>query len=92
MFQDQIRDKLRPIVVVVNYNIKHHRNKRQAQRITLGPLAPVLNALPPNTQRTEVRLYGVVLSDAWLIGQAKENLGPVSLNPIIFSAVVDTIH
>ncbi|XP_066471185.1 integrin alpha-7 isoform X4 [Tiliqua scincoides] len=52
--KDQVRDKLRPIVVVVNYNIKHRRNKRQAQEATLGPLAPVLNALPPNTQRTEV--------------------------------------
>ncbi|KAJ6656444.1 hypothetical protein lerEdw1_003732 [Lerista edwardsae] len=52
--KDQFRDKLRPIVVVVNYDIKHRRNKRQAHGATLGPLAPVLNALPPNTQRTEV--------------------------------------
>ncbi|XP_062976019.1 integrin alpha-7 isoform X1 [Elgaria multicarinata webbii] len=52
--KDQVRDKLHPIVVVVSYNIKHARSRRQAQGATLGPLSPVLSALPPNTQRTEV--------------------------------------
>ncbi|XP_054859418.1 integrin alpha-7 isoform X1 [Eublepharis macularius] len=52
--KDKIRDKLRPIVVVVSYNIKHPRTKRQAQGATLGPLLPVLNPMPPRTQKTEV--------------------------------------
>ncbi|XP_060109433.1 integrin alpha-7 isoform X2 [Heteronotia binoei] len=52
--KDKIRDKLRPIVVVVSYNIKHPRIKRQAQGATLGPLMPVLNPMPPRTQKTEV--------------------------------------
>ncbi|XP_015261390.1 PREDICTED: integrin alpha-7 isoform X2 [Gekko japonicus] len=52
--KDKIRDKLRPIVVVVSYNIKHPRTKRQAQSATLGPLTPVLNPMPPRTQKTEV--------------------------------------
>ncbi|XP_044305526.1 integrin alpha-7 isoform X2 [Varanus komodoensis] len=52
--KDQVRDKLRPIVVVVNYNIKHARSRRQAPGATLGPLPPVMSVLPPNTQRTEV--------------------------------------
>uniref|UniRef100_A0A6J0SV55 Integrin alpha-7 isoform X1 n=1 Tax=Pogona vitticeps TaxID=103695 RepID=A0A6J0SV55_9SAUR len=52
--KDQIRDKLRPITVVVSYNIQHARSRRQVPKATLGPLLPVLNALPPNTQRTEV--------------------------------------
>ncbi|XP_053158528.1 integrin alpha-7 isoform X3 [Hemicordylus capensis] len=52
--KDQVRDKLRPIVVVLNYNIKHARSRRQAQGATLAPLMPVLNSLPPSTQRIEV--------------------------------------
>ncbi|XP_042304579.1 integrin alpha-7 isoform X2 [Sceloporus undulatus] len=52
--KDHVRDKLHPIVVLVSYNIKHARNRRQTSGATLGPLLPVLNALPPNTQRTEV--------------------------------------
>uniref|UniRef100_A0A670HQF8 Integrin subunit alpha 7 n=1 Tax=Podarcis muralis TaxID=64176 RepID=A0A670HQF8_PODMU len=52
--KDQVRDKLHPIVVVMNYNIKQARSKRQAQGATLGPLMPVLNVVPPSTQRTEV--------------------------------------
>ncbi|XP_034959768.2 integrin alpha-7 isoform X1 [Zootoca vivipara] len=52
--KDQVRDKLHPIVVMMNYNIKHARSKRQAHGATLGPLMPVLNVVPPSTQRTEV--------------------------------------
>ncbi|XP_061471375.1 integrin alpha-7 isoform X1 [Rhineura floridana] len=52
--KDQVRDKLRPIVVVMSYNLKHARSRRQAQEAMLGPLMPVLNALPPSTQKTEV--------------------------------------
>ncbi|XP_077184881.1 integrin alpha-7 isoform X2 [Paroedura picta] len=52
--KDKIRDKLRPIVVVMSYNIKHPRTKRQAQSATLGPLTPVLNPMPSHTQKTEV--------------------------------------
>uniref|UniRef100_A0A8D0BEA0 Integrin subunit alpha 7 n=1 Tax=Salvator merianae TaxID=96440 RepID=A0A8D0BEA0_SALMN len=52
--KDQLRDKLRPIVVVMNYNLKHARSRRQTQGTTLGPLMPMLNTLLPNTHRTEV--------------------------------------
>ncbi|XP_016850467.1 integrin alpha-7 isoform X1 [Anolis carolinensis] len=52
--KDHVRDKLRPIVVLVSYNIKHTRSRRQTPGATLGALSPVLNALPPNSQRTEV--------------------------------------
>ncbi|XP_048343564.1 integrin alpha-7 [Sphaerodactylus townsendi] len=52
--KDKIRDKLHPIVVVVSYNIKHPRAKRQVQGATLGPLMPVLNPMPPHSHKTEV--------------------------------------
>ncbi|XP_044851380.1 integrin alpha-7 [Mauremys mutica] len=52
--QDSIRDKLRPIVVVLTYSIEHARSKRQAQAAALPPLMPVLNAQLPSSQRAEV--------------------------------------
>uniref|UniRef100_A0A8D0HEU0 Integrin subunit alpha 7 n=1 Tax=Sphenodon punctatus TaxID=8508 RepID=A0A8D0HEU0_SPHPU len=53
--EDSIRDKLRPIPVLVSYNIKHTRAKRQTSAgTTLTPLTPMLNALQPSTQRAEV--------------------------------------
>ncbi|KAJ7317939.1 hypothetical protein JRQ81_004101, partial [Phrynocephalus forsythii] len=52
--KDQIRDKLRPIPVVVSYNIQKTRGRRQTPAAPLSPLLPVLNASPPNTQRAEV--------------------------------------
>uniref|UniRef100_A0A8D0LAH6 Integrin subunit alpha 7 n=1 Tax=Sphenodon punctatus TaxID=8508 RepID=A0A8D0LAH6_SPHPU len=52
--EDSIRDKLRPIPVLVSYNIKHTRAKRQTSAgTTLTPLTPMLNALQPSTQRAE---------------------------------------
>uniref|UniRef100_A0A8C8VPP3 Integrin subunit alpha 7 n=1 Tax=Pelusios castaneus TaxID=367368 RepID=A0A8C8VPP3_9SAUR len=52
--QDSVRDKLRPIIVVLTYSIKHARSKRQLQSTTLPPLMPVLNAQMPSSQRAEV--------------------------------------
>ncbi|XP_058022932.1 integrin alpha-7 isoform X4 [Ahaetulla prasina] len=52
--KEQVRDKLHPIVVTMTYNIKHGRSRRQIPGTTLGPLLPVLNAVPHNSQRIEV--------------------------------------
>ncbi|KAM6470463.1 integrin alpha-7 isoform 2-T2 [Liasis olivaceus] len=52
--KEQVRDKLHPIVVMMNYHIKHGRSRRQIPGTTLGPLSPILNALPHNSQRIEV--------------------------------------
>nr|XP_023966206.1 integrin alpha-7 isoform X12 [Chrysemys picta bellii] len=52
--QDSIRDKLRPIVLVLTYSIEHARSKRQVQAAALPPLMPVLNAQLPSSQRAEV--------------------------------------
>ncbi|KAM9115434.1 integrin alpha-7 isoform 2-T2 [Pangshura tecta] len=52
--QDSIRDKLRPIVVVLTYSTEHAWSKRQAQAAALPPLMPVLNAQLPSSQRAEV--------------------------------------
>ncbi|XP_063149612.1 integrin alpha-7 isoform X1 [Candoia aspera] len=52
--KEQVRDKLHPIVVMMSYNIKHGRSRRQIPGATLGSLPPVLNALPHNSQRIEV--------------------------------------
>ncbi|XP_074836469.1 integrin alpha-7 isoform X2 [Carettochelys insculpta] len=53
--QDSIRDKLRPITVVLTYGIKHARSKRQGLATTLPPLLPVLNPQLPNSQQAEVQ-------------------------------------
>ncbi|XP_043388492.1 integrin alpha-7 isoform X9 [Chelonia mydas] len=52
--QDSIRDKLRPIVVVLTYSLEHARSKRQVPGTALPPLTPVLNAQLPSSQREEV--------------------------------------
>uniref|UniRef100_A0A8C4W4A9 Integrin subunit alpha 7 n=1 Tax=Gopherus evgoodei TaxID=1825980 RepID=A0A8C4W4A9_9SAUR len=52
--QESIRDKLRPIVVMLTYSIKHAQSKSQVQAAALPPLMPVLNAQLPNSQRAEV--------------------------------------
>nr|XP_033792864.1 integrin alpha-7 isoform X2 [Geotrypetes seraphini] len=52
--QENVRDKLHPIPVILTYNIKHSRHKRQTDKETLAPLMPVLNAQVPNTYRAEV--------------------------------------
>uniref|UniRef100_A0A8D0LB07 Integrin subunit alpha 7 n=1 Tax=Sphenodon punctatus TaxID=8508 RepID=A0A8D0LB07_SPHPU len=64
--EDSIRDKLRPIPVLVSYNIKHTRAKRQTSAgTTLTPLTPMLNALQPSTQRAEV---GALWGQDWGCG------------------------
>uniref|UniRef100_A0A8C6VJN2 Integrin subunit alpha 7 n=1 Tax=Naja naja TaxID=35670 RepID=A0A8C6VJN2_NAJNA len=50
----EVRDKLHPIAVMMTYNIKHGRSRRQIPGAALGPLLPVLNAVPNNYQRIEV--------------------------------------
>ncbi|XP_059575219.1 integrin alpha-7 isoform X2 [Alligator mississippiensis] len=52
--QDNIRDKLRPIAVVLSYDIKLARSKRQAPGAALPPLPPVLSAQQPSIQRAQV--------------------------------------
>ncbi|XP_039194948.1 integrin alpha-7 isoform X3 [Crotalus tigris] len=52
--KEQVRDKLHPIAVMMTYNIKHSRSRRQIPGATLRPLSPVLNAVPHNAQRIEV--------------------------------------
>ncbi|XP_062453527.1 integrin alpha-7 isoform X3 [Rhea pennata] len=52
--QDGIRDKLRPIAVTLAYGIKQARAKRRAAGAALAPLAPVLSAQQPRSQRGEV--------------------------------------
>uniref|UniRef100_A0A8C6VF07 Integrin subunit alpha 7 n=1 Tax=Naja naja TaxID=35670 RepID=A0A8C6VF07_NAJNA len=52
--KEQVRDKLHPIAVMMTYNIKHGRSRRQIPGAALGPLLPVLNAVPNNYQRIEV--------------------------------------
>lgn len=54
--QDNIRDKLRPIAVVLSYDIKLARSKRQAPGAALPPLPPVLSAQQPSIQRAQVHL------------------------------------
>uniref|UniRef100_A0A670YBK3 Integrin subunit alpha 7 n=1 Tax=Pseudonaja textilis TaxID=8673 RepID=A0A670YBK3_PSETE len=52
--KEQVRDKLHPIAVMMTYNIKHGRSRRQISGAALRPLLPVLNAVPHNSQRIEV--------------------------------------
>ncbi|XP_069509821.1 integrin alpha-7 isoform X1 [Ambystoma mexicanum] len=52
--QEDIKDKLRPIPVTLNYNIRNARQKRQAPAAELGPLMPVLNAQQSNIYKGEV--------------------------------------
>ncbi|KAL1775405.1 integrin alpha-7 isoform X1 [Sigmodon hispidus] len=52
--QENVKDKLRAIVVTLLYNIQTPRLRRQAPGQGLPPVAPILNAHQPNTQRTEI--------------------------------------
>uniref|UniRef100_A0A8C4W3X9 Integrin subunit alpha 7 n=1 Tax=Gopherus evgoodei TaxID=1825980 RepID=A0A8C4W3X9_9SAUR len=56
--QESIRDKLRPIVVMLTYSIKHAQSKSQVQAAALPPLMPVLNAQLPNSQRVNFLKQG----------------------------------
>ncbi|XP_044535295.1 integrin alpha-7 isoform X6 [Gracilinanus agilis] len=52
--QDNVKDKLRAVIVTLSYNLQPSRIQRQVSGQELLPLAPILNAHQPNTQRAEV--------------------------------------
>ncbi|XP_045645894.1 integrin alpha-7 isoform X1 [Ursus americanus] len=52
--QENVKDKLRPIVVTLSYTLQTPRLRRQAPGQGLPPVAPILNAHQPSTQRTEI--------------------------------------
>ncbi|XP_040610587.1 integrin alpha-7 isoform X2 [Mesocricetus auratus] len=54
--QENVKDKLRAIVVTLNYSLQTPRLRwqRQAPGQGLPPVAPILSAHQPSTQRTEI--------------------------------------
>lgn len=52
--QENVKDKLRAIVVTLLYSLQTPRLRRQAPDQGLPPVAPILNAHQPSTQRTEI--------------------------------------
>ncbi|XP_012587746.1 PREDICTED: integrin alpha-7 [Condylura cristata] len=52
--QENVKDKLRAIVVTLSYSLQAPRLRRQAPGQGLPPLAPILNAHQPSTQRAEI--------------------------------------
>ncbi|XP_037370823.1 integrin alpha-7 isoform X2 [Talpa occidentalis] len=52
--QENVKDKLRAIVVTLSYSLQTPRLRRQAPGQGLPPLAPILNAHQPSTQRAEI--------------------------------------
>ncbi|XP_051026330.1 integrin alpha-7 isoform X3 [Acomys russatus] len=52
--QENVKDKLRAIVVTLSYSLQTPRLRRQASGQGLPPVAPILNAHQPSTQRTEI--------------------------------------
>ncbi|XP_064347204.1 integrin alpha-7 isoform X9 [Camelus dromedarius] len=52
--QENVKDKLRAIVVTLSYSLPTPRLRRQAPGQGLPPAAPILNAHQPSTQRTEI--------------------------------------
>ncbi|XP_007467832.1 PREDICTED: integrin alpha-7 isoform X1 [Lipotes vexillifer] len=52
--QENVKDKLRAIVVTLSYSLQTPRLWRQAPGQGLPPVAPILNAHQPSTQRTEI--------------------------------------
>ncbi|XP_035552174.1 integrin alpha-7 isoform X7 [Canis lupus baileyi] len=52
--QENVKDKLRAIVVTLSYNLQTPRLRRQAPGQGLPPVAPILNAHQSSTQRTEI--------------------------------------
>ncbi|XP_007533431.1 integrin alpha-7 isoform X2 [Erinaceus europaeus] len=52
--QDNVKDKLRAIVVTLSYSLQTPRHRRQAPGQGLPPVAPILNAHQPSTQRAEI--------------------------------------
>ncbi|XP_055250293.1 integrin alpha-7 isoform X1 [Moschus berezovskii] len=52
--QENVKDKLRAIVVTLSYGLQTPRLRRQAPGQGLPPVTPILNAHQPSTQRTEI--------------------------------------
>ncbi|XP_021515823.1 integrin alpha-7 isoform X2 [Meriones unguiculatus] len=52
--QENVKDKLRAIVVTLSYGLQPPRLRRQAPGQGLPTVAPILNAHQPSTQRTEI--------------------------------------
>ncbi|XP_036774232.2 integrin alpha-7 isoform X3 [Manis pentadactyla] len=52
--QENIKDKLRAIVVTLSYSLQTPRLRRQASGQGLPPVAPILNAHQPSTERAEI--------------------------------------
>ncbi|XP_049481648.1 integrin alpha-7 isoform X1 [Panthera uncia] len=52
--QENVKDKLRAIVVTLSYGLQTPRLRRQAPGQGLPPVAPILNAHQPSTQRAEI--------------------------------------
>ncbi|XP_044770746.1 integrin alpha-7 isoform X4 [Neomonachus schauinslandi] len=52
--QENVKDKLRVIVVTLSYNLQTPRLRRQAPGQGLPPVAPILSAHQPSTQRAEI--------------------------------------
>nr|KAF6495369.1 integrin subunit alpha 7 [Rousettus aegyptiacus] len=52
--QENVKDKLRTIVVTLSYSLQTPRLRRQASSQGLPPVAPILNAHQPSTQRAEI--------------------------------------
>lgn len=52
--QDNVKDKLRAIVVTLSYSLQSPRLRRQVPGQGLLPVAPILNAYQPSTQRLEI--------------------------------------
>ncbi|XP_047597231.1 integrin alpha-7 isoform X3 [Lutra lutra] len=52
--QENVKDKLRAIVVTLSYSLQTPRLRLQAPGQGLPPVAPILNAHQPSTQRAEI--------------------------------------
>ncbi|KAM4882237.1 integrin alpha-7 isoform 1-T1 [Thomomys bottae] len=52
--QENVKDKLRAIVVTLSYSLQTPRIRQQAPGQGLFPVAPILNAYQPSTQRVEI--------------------------------------
>ncbi|XP_059539144.1 integrin alpha-7 isoform X5 [Myotis daubentonii] len=52
--QENVKDKLRAIVVTLSYSLQTPRLRRQVPGQGLPPVAPILNAHQPSTHRAEV--------------------------------------
>ncbi|KAM5335696.1 integrin alpha-7 isoform 2-T2 [Glossophaga mutica] len=52
--QENVKDKLRAIVVTLSYSLQTPRLRRQVPGQGLLPVAPILNAHQPSTQRAEI--------------------------------------